>query len=252
MSASYGRLTPKRKAVPLKFAVAALLAMGCVPLAAQAPASAPAALPQTSTPDASTPAATTPATPPQIKDASIGFSYSLPADWETLASKPSKPDIPFPTVEGAKKGNACAQVELTARHGRPASVVVVVALPFDCYGQDLTGKSLADFAAGASEGLKQAFEVTEPVVSKYSLGRHGMWAERAQGVVKGQPNSKYTLEIACTVLAKGAACWMTMAADAASLQTFEQEAVTLEGDAFEAIVPASTFQASAPGKNKPS
>jgi hypothetical protein len=148
-------------------------------------------------------------------------------------------------VEGPKKGNACTQVELTARRGTPASVVVVVALPFGCYGQALTDKNLADFAAGASEGLKQTFDVTNPVLGGYSLGSHNMWIERA--------NAKYTLEIACTLMQKGAACWMAMAADAASLQTFEQESVTLEGDAFEAIVPATAIQApaAAPAAIKP-
>ena len=193
-----------------------------------------------------------PATPPQVNDTSVGFSYSLPADWEALVSKPANPGVPFPAVEALQKGNACAQAELTARHGAPPSVVVVVALTFDCYGQAMTGNDLPDFAAGASGGLKRAFEVTDPVLGNYLLGSHNMWIERAQGTVKGQPNSRYTLEIACTVLAKGAVCWMTMAADAASLQTFEQQAVTLEGDAFDAIVPASVFQASASSPNKPS
>jgi hypothetical protein len=40
------------------------------------------------------------------------------------------------------------------------------------------------------------------------------------------------------LLKKGAVCWMTMAADAESLKAFEQQAVTLEGDAFSALVPA--------------
>jgi hypothetical protein len=131
-------------------------------------------------------------------------------------------------------------------------VVVVVALPFDCYGQSLTAKNMADFTSGASEGLKQTFDVTNPVLGSYTLGSHSMWVERASGTVKGQPDSKYTLEVACTLLDKGAACWMTMAADAASLQIFEQEPVTLEGDAFDAIVPANAIQPAAPPPSKPS
>jgi len=188
-------------------------------------------------------AAAGPTGPPQIQDMAIGFSYSLPADWQMLASEMTQPDVPYPTVLGQRKGNACAQVELTARHGTPASVVVVVALPFDCYGQQLTDKNLADFAAGASEGLKQTFVITDAVVANYTLGSHTMWGERANGIVKGQPESKYTLEIACTVLAKGAVCWMAMAADAASLEVFEKQAVTLEGDSFDAIVPAGAISA---------
>jgi hypothetical protein len=224
----------------MKLSAVLLIAICTLPLIAQSAA-----------PGAAVPA--TPAGPPAVNDTAIGFSYSLPADWQSLASAHVTPNVPYPTVEGPKKGNACTQVELTARRGTPASVVVVVALPFGCYGQALTDKNLADFAAGASEGLKQTFDVTNPVLGGYSLGSHNMWIERANGVVKGQPNAKYTLEIACTLMQKGAACWMAMAADAASLQTFEQESVTLEGDAFEAIVPATAIQApaAAPAAIKP-
>jgi hypothetical protein len=248
-------------------AAIALLAIGSVRLVAQAsspadaaqtplpPATtstAPAALP---TAAAQTTPAAAPAASPQVNDTKIGFSYSLPAGWETQASAPAKPDVPYPTVEAPKKGNACAQVELTARQGTPFSVVVVVGLPFDCYGQTLTKQNMADFTAGASEGLKQTFDVMNPVLSSYTLGSHNMWVERASGTVKGQPESKYTLEVACTLLAKGAACWMTMAADAAHLEAFEQEPVTLGGDAFDAIVPANAIPApaaAAPSVNKPS
>jgi hypothetical protein len=217
----------------MRFPIAAwLIAFIWIPLAAQSPA-----------PQGAPGPAEAAAVPPRIQDAAIGFSYSLPADWQALASEMAQPDVPYPTVAGPKKGNACAQVELTARHGTPASVVVVIALPFDCYGQVLTDKNLADFATGVSEGLKQTFDVTDPVLANYSLGSHSMWGERVNGTVKGQPGSKYTLEIACTVLGKGAVCWMTMAADAESLQTFEQQAVILEGDTFDALVPASAIPA---------
>jgi hypothetical protein len=225
-------------------AVIVLLTLGYAPIVGQTPA-ATATEPAPSSSSTTAPTAA-PGSPPRITDSDIGFSYSLPAEWETLASKMTKPDVPYPQVEAPRKGNACTQVELTARHGLPPSVVVVAALPFDCYGQTMTDKNLADFAAGAEEGLKQTFDVTELVVSNYSLGSHNMWLERAHGTVKGQPDSKYTLEIACTVLNKGAACWMAMAADAAHLQTFERRAVTLEGDTFDAIVPASAIERASP------
>jgi hypothetical protein len=234
----------------MRLAAAAVVALSCLPALAQVPAATPS--PETP-PAAAAAKPAPPAAPPEVTDTKIGFSYSLPAGWEMEASAPAKPDVPYPTVEAPKKGNACAQAELTARHGTPFSVVVVVALPFDCYGQTLTDKNMADFTAGASEGLKQTFEVTNPVMNNYALGSHTMWVERASGTVKGQPESKYTLEVACTLMAKGAACWMTMAADAADLQAFEQEPVTLEGDAFDAIVPANAIAApSAPAPSKPS
>jgi hypothetical protein len=236
----------------MKFVAAAVVfLLGCLPAAAQVPASSPSTEP-TPAPAQPTPQPAVPAIPPEIRDTDIGFSYSLPAGWETLASAPTKPDVPYPTVEAPKKGNACAQPELTARHGAPFSVVVVVALPFDCYGQTLTAANFADFTSGAAEGLKQTFEVANPVLGNYTLGNHNIWIERASGTVKGQPNSKYTLEIACTLMAKGAACWWTMAADATHLQIFERGPVTLEGDTFDALVPTGAVKEPAAAANKPS
>lgn len=199
------------------------------------------------TPASSAPAAkpVTSVLPPEVKDSDIGFSYSLPEEWEALASQLPTADIPYPTVVGPKKGNACAQVELTARHGSPYSVIVVVALPFDCYGETLTDKNFSDFASGTAEGLKQTFDIANAEVTNYSLGNHKIWIERANGTVKGQPDSKYTLETACTLMQKGAACWWTMAADAAHLKTFEESKVKLEGDAFDSLVPAGTVKAAA-------
>jgi hypothetical protein len=219
-------------------AAGAVLVLSCLDTAAQVPASTPSTEP---TPAPAPARLATPAMSPEIKDSAIGFSYSLPADWETMASRLA-PDVPYPTVVGPKKGNACAQVELTARHGTPYSVVVVVALPFDCYGQTLSDKNLTDFAAGAIEGLKQTFDVANPSQTNYTLGNHSIWIERASGTVKGQPESKYLLEIACTLMSRGAACWWTMAADAADLQVFENGPVTLEGDAFDALVPAGAVK----------
>ena len=226
--------------------VLVLVALGSLPVAAQTPPAAPAAAtPATASSTAAT-ATAAPVLRPEIKDTGIGFSYGLPAGWQTQPSRMVTPDVPYPTVEGPKKGNACAQVELTARQGTPYSVVVVIGLPFDCYGQTLTSKNMADLASGAAEGLKQTFEVANPVESNYTLGAHSMWVERAGATVKGQPAAKYTLEIACTVLSKGEACWMIMAADAAHLQTFERQPVTLEGDAFDALVPAGAVPAATP------
>jgi hypothetical protein len=52
----------------------------------------------------------------------------------------------------------------------------------------------------------------------------------------------YTVETVCSVLKKGAVCWMAMAADKAGLQTFENGAVTLDGEVPAALVPATAFQ----------
>jgi len=110
----------------------------------------------------------------------------------------------------------------------------------------MTASDLASFGAGAAEGMKQAFEITEPLEANYSLGSHTVWIERAKGTPKHRPENPFTFEIACTVLTKGAACWMTMAADAAALEAFEHGTVTLDGESAAALVPASTFAAGKP------
>jgi hypothetical protein len=222
---------------------AALFLLGSAPLVAQTPT---AAAGQTATParaatgtPAAAPAATQAA---QVNDSDVGFNYSLPSDWEFVGSSAApKPSVPFPGAETAKKGDACVDVVLTARHGTPASVVVVTALPFACYGQAMKPGDLANFGAGAAEGLKQTFDVTEPVEGNYTLGSHAVWIERAKGAPKGHPENSFTFEIACTVLSKGAACWMTMAADWASLRAFEKAPVTLDGEPFAELVPQHAF-----------
>src|ERR1700722_16722275 len=118
---------------------AAVFLFGYVRLFAQA---APAAR-QTATPEqTATPAQTeTPAptaapvatAPPvaatqlaQVDDSHVGFSYGLPADWEIVAPPPApRITVPFPDAMGAKRGDACVGVVLTAKQGTPASVVVV-------------------------------------------------------------------------------------------------------------------------------
>jgi hypothetical protein len=219
---------------------------------------APAAPPVNSSampaPTQTTAPAAAPAQPAQVERDDVGFSYGLPADWQLVAPPPApKALVPYPTAIAPKKGDACIDVALTARHGASASVVVVLALPFNCYGQTLAASDLANFGSGAAEGLKQSFAIMSQAQARYSLGSHPVWVERADGTPKDRPENPYTFEIACTVLEKGAACWMTMAADAASLHDFEQQAVTLDGDKFEALVPAADAPTvPTPGLKKPS
>jgi hypothetical protein len=176
----------------------------------------------------------------------LGFTYSLPHDWEVVNASSTLPAAKEQAQQNAssdeeKKGVACVQVALTARHGDPASVFVVVELPFACFGQSISAKDLPGFAQGASEGIKQSFDVSDPVYGDYSLGSHGMWIERAKGTPKGHPEATYTVEIACTLLKKGAVCWMAMAADQDSLKVFEQGQVALEDEGPAALVPATAF-----------
>ncbi len=215
---------------------AAVLLFGCVALTAQtaAPRIEPAR-------EAAPPAAAS-ALPAHLEDGEIGFSYSLPQDWTLVPPPPPrKSDVPYPESLGGKKGNACIQVALTAEHGEPSSAVIVMTLPFACYGQILQSRDLANLGAGAAQGLKQTYKIREPVEGNYSLGDHAVWIERAKGTPKGHPNRSFIFETVCTVLAKGAVCWQAVAADWDSLRDFERSPLTLEGTSYAALVPDRAF-----------
>jgi hypothetical protein len=187
-----------------------------------------------------------PAARPQQHASGLGFSYSVPGDWEVVDSQGKLPGVREQADKNAssdeeKKGLACVQIALTARHGDPASVMVEVALPFDCFGEPMTEAQLPGFASGASEGLKQSFDMGEPVTANYSLGSHKMWIERAKGTPKGHPEVSYTVEITCGLLKKAAVCWMAMAADETALRAFEHGAVNLDGESSGALVPPTAF-----------
>lgn len=210
--------------------IGVLLASACAVLPAQTPAAA-------ADPSAAAPSAADPS-------AAVGFHYTLPADWTVVAAKPPKTETTPPqslATEETIKGTACIRVPLTAEHGSPTSVIVVLDLPFACYGQPMTGQDLPDFGSGAADGLKEEYDLIDPVFGFYTLGSHRLWIERAKGSLKGKPETPYTLEIACTLLQKAAACWMTMAADEPSLRAFENGSVTLDTDAPAPLVPANVF-----------
>ncbi|MGA7340028.1 MAG: hypothetical protein WBE72_16210 [Terracidiphilus sp.] len=174
--------------------------------------------------------------------AEMGFNYQLPPEWTVVQTKPQhRAAAQAPAATEPRKGNACIQVALTAQRLDSSSVIVVVDVPFDCFGETMTAQDLPGLGSGAAEGLKQAFDVLEPVYGAYSLGSHQLWIERAKGSLKGHAETSYTLEIVCSLLNKGAACWMTMAADADSLRAFETAPVTLDGDPATPLVPSTAF-----------
>jgi hypothetical protein len=215
---------------------AALLVLCAVPLAAQAPA----------TPDA----ALVPIPPPPPVDAQshtsdLGFSYNIPPDWDVVDTKPMLPSVLQQAARDygneAAKMAACVQLPLTAHHGNPPSAIAVVGLSFDCMGHSFSATDLPGIASGVSEGLKKNIQILSPVNSTYTLGTHSMWIERASGSLIGHPEITRTMETVCSVLKKGVVCWMTMAADDASLQTFENGMVTLDGEDATALVPAGAL-----------
>lgn len=194
---------------------AALLA--CLPLAAQAP---------------------------HVHNDALNFTYSVPEDWQIVVPKPPAPppqNKPLNAPEEVRKGMDCVDVPLTATHGSPPSVIVLVTLPFDCFGQSMSRRDLEGFGAGVTEGLKRTFDILNPVESAYSLAGHSMWIERVKATPKGKSAPVFTIETVCTLLQKGAVCWMAQAGDEAGLSEFEHGPVTLEGQAAKQLVPANVF-----------
>jgi hypothetical protein len=183
---------------------------------------------------------------PDVQSEAFGFSYQLPPDWQVAPDKSVLPAAKQNAEQAAKKPGqvlsvACAQVVLSAQHGKPPSVVIIAALPFACYGQAMKAKDLPNFAVGISEGLKQNFDVSNVVYGNYKLGTHNFWIERAVGIPKNETGPAYTLEIACTVLKNSAVCWMTLANSAGSLRDFEHGLVALDGEPPLVLVPINAF-----------
>jgi hypothetical protein len=153
----------------------------------------------------------------------LGFSYSIPGDWDVLDSTASVANAKQKASataksEDEKKSISCVQAGLTARH--QGSVIVEVLLPFDCYGSVLAESELSNFGGGVANGIQNTFTVTSPTTNIYALGTHHVWIERSHATPKDDASRQYTLEIACTLLQKAAVCWMTVAADDSSLAVF--------------------------------
>lgn len=211
--------------------MALLLLAGCAPLVAQAPTHA-----------------AHPAHPASRSFANnLGFTYTFPADWDVVDMSSTLPEArqqaqQSATSETEKQGAACIQIALSARHGSPTSTVVALVLPFSCLGSVMTDKDIPGMAVGAVEGIQQNMDLTsEPQYGSYALGKHTVWIERVKGTLKANPQAQYTVETVCSLVKKGAVCWMTMAADDAALATFEHGMVTLDHEAPKALVPATAF-----------
>jgi hypothetical protein len=221
-----------------------LLAAVPVCLAAQEPAAQPASA---SSDKQNAPAAEKAnAADPLIFKSEGNFTFSYPADWEIVDTKPMLPVERLKAQQGAtsqmeRKGAACTDVQLTIRHGDPRSVILIMYLAYSCLGVELKPSDLGATGAGIAQGLTKPFNVKDPKYGAYMLGKHAFWIERADGSPVDHPEREYKLETTCTLLNKGLACWLALAANPDAITTFEASKVALEGDPSVALVPASAF-----------
>ena len=210
------------------FAVIALLVFFCSVVFAQPPTS------------------TKPHPPIHTSTNDVGFSYSLPADWEFVDMSASLSAAQKQAQQAAgddelKRGAACMQIALTAHHGSPGSMIAAVVLPSACMGKEMAPADLPGFGIAATQGVQMGFDVGDPLVAEYSLGSHKVWAARAKGNPAGHPELPYTVETVCTLVKKGAVCWMALAAEDSALATFERGSVTLDQESPKPLVPAAAF-----------
>ena len=180
-----------------------------------------------------------------VQPADLGFTYAVPQDWEVLnaaamAQKKSEAGQNAASDE-EKKGLACLEPVLAARDRKSGSILSVEALPFACFGQQLTSDDLPGFAAGAPEVLKLSFDMGEAMTATYVLGTHSMWIERARATLKDHPEIPFTVEVACGLLKRAAVCWLAVAGNDDALHAFERAAVILDGESAAALVPPTAF-----------
>jgi hypothetical protein len=188
------------------------------------------------------------AEPPVFKSEG-DFTFSYPADWEVVDMKPMLPVQRLKAEQNAKsemekRGASCADVQLTIRHGDPASVILIMFLEFKCLGLELKEGDLGSTGLGIATGLTKSFSVKNPKYGAYNLGKHAFWIERADGTPLNHPEHEYKLETTCTLLKKGLVCWLAMAGSSDAIPAFETSNVSLEGDSPLALVPASAFEIS--------
>jgi hypothetical protein len=178
----------------------------------------------------------------------LGFTYSYPTDWELVDTKPMIPAARLQekdkaTSEPEKKAADCVQIGLLLRHGTPGSVLMSVALPFDCFGATVAATDLPGFGEGVAVGMAREYEMKNPQYGAFKLGTQNLWIERAEGTSKAHPEFHRTVETVCALLKKGAVCWIGMVQDDAAMKIFESGLVTLEGEAPTPLVPADAFSA---------
>ena len=183
---------------------------------------------------------------PPIFRSGADFTFNYPSDWEVVDMKPVIPVQRLKAEQEAtsdmeRRGADCTDLQLTIRHGNPASVILIMFMEYKCLGLELKESDLGSTGLGIAKGLTRSFNVKDPKYGAYTLGKHAFWIERANGSPVNHPEHEYELETACTLLKKGLACWLAMAGTPDTIAAFEASKVSLEGDSSVALVPASVF-----------
>jgi hypothetical protein len=175
-----------------------------------------------------------------------GFSYSYPADWDVVDSKPMLPAIQMQAKDKAdgeleRQGVDCTQVGLLLKHKSLQSSIIVLVLPYSCVGSAIKQTDLAAVASGIAEGIKKNYDLENPAYAAYKLGKFGFSAERSQATSKAHPELTFTLETTCGLLSKDMVCWMAFARDDAAISVLEAGKTSLEGAPALPLVPTATF-----------
>ena len=175
-----------------------------------------------------------------------GFSYTYPADWTVIDSKPMLPAIQLEAKDKAdseveKQGVDCTQIGLLLRHSALRSSIVVLVLPYGCVGSALRQSDLAAVASGIAEGVKKNYDIKDPAYAAYKLGKISFSAERSQATSKAHPELTYTLETTCGLLSKAMVCWMAFANNEAAISALENGMTSLEGAPVLPLVPPAVF-----------
>lgn len=185
---------------------------------------------------------------PVVYKSDLDFNYTYTSDWTVVDTKPIMPTVHMQTEDKAtsdpeKQAAACVQIGLLLKRGTPGSVVMAMALPWDCLGKTYKNSDLAGFGSGVAKGFVKSFDVENPLYGAYKLGKHDLWIERMEGTAKDHPDFHRTVEVACVLLKKGAVCMVGLVNGEADLKTFEQSSIALEGDAPAQLVPDNAFTA---------
>lgn len=188
----------------------------------------------------------TPAKPLQYVDEN-GFTYTYPANWTEVDTKPMMPAMHMSVEDKAsssmeKKGAACTNIPLMLRNEELKAQIIVLSMPYSCVGDAVKNTTLSAIASGIAEGLQKGLNIVDPHYEAYKLGTHEMWIVRSLAAPKTMPEHMLSQETACTLLKSALVCWMGFAATPDGLHTMEEGQVTLDGEKPFALVPATVFK----------